>query len=141
MGSETLVPLQAKVVAKPENTGEFSFSPKKGWGNGSVEEFVIQEDGTITDHDSLNDFIHGRYHIDMVPNPVFVVDAIRPVTFGLELEKVAQAGAVIALRVDGKKSSAPLPSARADYEQGRIGIIQVAVAAGNPPDPGCQRGQ
>ncbi|MDX9754585.1 MAG: DUF5060 domain-containing protein [bacterium] len=129
--SETLVPLQAKVVAKPENTGEFSFSPKKGWGNGSVEEFVIQEDGTITDHDSLNDFIHGRYHIDMVPNPVFVVDAIRPVTFGLELEKVAQAGAVIALRVDGEEQfRRRFPSARADYEPGEDGIIQVAVAAG-----------
>lgn len=130
--AEPMQPMAADIVPKPGNRGDFSFTPKLGWGTTKVKEFTIHADGTIDQIDQCSQFIHGMYHPAMAPNPIFDVTVEASVQFGMTVATIAKAGAIVSIEIDGATMvKKEFKAGDKDYDPGVDGKFQVDVPAGN----------
>ncbi len=100
---EKLTPLSVEVEAKSENLGDLIFTPLLGWGPSDQEEFAIHSDGHVENLDRCSQFVHGQYHRGFAPNPVFHLDLPEPAVFGIQIDKIARAGANCIIQVDEER--------------------------------------
>jgi hypothetical protein len=100
---EQMTPIPVQVEGQPGNLGDLTFSPGLGWGASSRSEFVIGMDGIVEYLEECSQFVHGQYHRNFAPNPVFRVDLEQPSVFGLRIDLVARAGANCLIYVDGEQ--------------------------------------
>lgn len=97
---EQLQPLETTVSHHPNNTAPLVYTPPIGWGHTDQDTFEIDPSEGVVNGDRGTLFIHGRNHEEMAPNPVFVINNQEPAQFGIELARIAAAGAILEVRVN-----------------------------------------
>jgi hypothetical protein len=129
---ENLLPMETSVLPVAENMGDYIFAPGAGWAESDASEFVIDRDGHVDSLDQLSEFIHGNSHRDMAANPTFVFSTPESVTFRMNIEKIARAGAYLRLELDGEMVvSRRFASADQDYDPGEEGRFSLDIPAGD----------
>ncbi len=129
---ELLMPLQTHVEPRDENVGDFIFAPGLGWAKTTRAEFTIRPDGVVENLDEGSVYVHGQYHPEMGPNPVFLLTAPRPTRFGLRIERVARSGAVCTILLDRERIVRRIfKASSSDYSPGEEGNISLDIPAGS----------
>jgi hypothetical protein len=128
---EDLKPMQTSMEPHPANKGDLLVAPKLGWAESQAETFTIHDDGNVDNLSQLTEFIHGNYHRNMAPNPIFELTVNEPTTFGFELETIARAGATVEVYLDGDLiESHQFASTNDDYDPGEDGFFEFEIPAG-----------
>jgi len=126
-----LLPLETKVASDPRDCSDFVFAPGLGWAETDRQKFTIHQDGTVEGLDRCSSFVHGQYHQDMSPNPIFVIDLKDPTRFGFEIDTIARAGAGCSVLLDGKRVERRVfPAKSSDYDPEEEGEFSISVPEG-----------
>ena len=71
---EKSVIMTALIEPAPANLGPFQFSPRIDWGETLHVRNLLLKTAPWKIWMKCTAFIHGRYHRDMAPNPMFLLD-------------------------------------------------------------------
>ncbi len=127
---EKPVIMTALIEPAPANLGPFQFSPRIDWGETLRQEFTIK-DGAVEYLDECTAFIHGRYHRDMAPNPMFLLETETATQFGFQIETLARAGSNCTVILDGTTIfSKNFPTTSSDTSPGGEGRIEFPLPPG-----------
>ncbi len=128
---QELLPLGTKVTAHPRDYSDFVFGPGLGWAETDRERFIINRDGTVEGLGRCSSFVHGQYHREMAPNPIFEIDLKHPAQFGFEIGTVARAGAGCSILLDGERVERRVfPARNDDYDPAVEGEFSISVPSG-----------
>lgn len=84
------------------NLTDLVFTPFLDWRESTSDEFIVNNDGTISDIEGLSRYIQGKLHQKMKVSPVFYVNYTQKGDFTININGVSKAGAKVAIYVDGK---------------------------------------
>ncbi len=101
--AENPASLETHIQPKPGNLGDFVFTPGLGWASTSRKEFKIHPNGEVEHLNECSQFVHGQYHRDMAPNPVFLIHLDYPAEFGFQIDRVSASGANCIVWVDDER--------------------------------------
>ncbi len=124
---EQLLPIPVEIASIVDNADDFTFVPGLGWANTDRQTFEIFPDGTVEGLGQASSFIHGAFHRDMAPSPIFVVTLDVPGEFVIQLSRVAAAGAALRISVNDEVVITEVFSASPEDttmsgDQGRISV-------------------
>lgn len=97
---QVLKKLKAQVLSPAEHTGTLSFTPFLDWQASEADEFLVANDGTISNIEKLSRFFQGNSHNDMKVTPTFYVDYPEGGYFIVNIDMISQSGAGIKIWLD-----------------------------------------
>ena len=121
--------VRAEATAETPALGALTFGPAGGWGEPGPGEITVGRDGQVDGLADLPGFLHGQYHKDRPTVWKVRVDFPSAGTFGLALDRIARAGAILVLAVDGaEKLRQEFP--KTDEDQLTDARLRIDVPAG-----------
>ena len=80
---------------------ELELTPFLDWRTSTFDEFIVTNEGIISNIEGFSRYIQGEFHQKMRISPVFYVDYPKGGNFTINVNGVSKAGAKIAIYVDG----------------------------------------
>lgn len=98
---ENLLPMETRIEPVSANRTDLTFIPLLDWEKSGRRYFIIQPDGRVEGLEECTHFVHGAAHREMAPNPLFRFTLDQPSRFLIQIDRVAAAGAVCVVELDG----------------------------------------
>lgn len=92
--------LKYEVLSPKGVYGTLSFTPFLDWQPSTSSEFVVGNDGRISNIEGLSRFFQGQGHPEMKVTPVFIVDYPLDGSFIVNIDMISQFGADIEIMLD-----------------------------------------
>lgn len=112
-GTATWQQFQGFRVEFEEDTmrfGDVGILPSSNWVRPALSEFVVYDNGMITNETEISEYLHGTDNAALRNPPVFTVDCVRPFRFVVSVGRVSRSGKLHVWVDDELKLERDLPA-------------------------------